>query len=168
MAFVVFFVASIALSCASTVATGGYVEPTEEQIGAISQNCASIKLQLQKVQKNDAKNRVHLGAQYEMISTKLMLNLNLRLVRENLADSELSSQQTSFASERERFKNDYIGYSQELETLIGMNCRSEPEQFYRQLEITRTKRAAVEQSVWRLNEILTTHRQSVLGLKERI
>lgn len=142
------------------------VELSEEQIGLISQNCASVKLQLQKVQRNDAKNRVHLGAQYETISTNLMLNLNLRLVRANFANSKIAEQQTSFASGRERFKNDYIGYSQELETLIAMDCKTQPEKFYEKLLTTRAKRADVEQSMWRLNEILVAHREAVFLLKE--
>ena len=59
----------------------------EEQKGLISTNCASIKLQLKRIQKDDARNRVHLGAQFESISTNLMMNLNLRLVKNNMASA---------------------------------------------------------------------------------
>lgn len=37
----------------------------EEQKGLISTSCSSLKLQLKRIQKSDARNRVHLGAQYE-------------------------------------------------------------------------------------------------------
>ena len=81
----------------------------EEQKGLISTNCSSIQFQLKKLQKDDSKNRVHLGAQYETISTNLMMNLNLRLVKNNLASAAIAEQQTKFMSERDRFKNDFIG-----------------------------------------------------------
>ena len=80
----------------------------EEIYNRISQNCSSIKLQLERVQKEDSRNRVYLGAQFEIVSTNLMQNLNLRLVKNNMAKAELSEQQTSFASEREYFKNEFI------------------------------------------------------------
>jgi hypothetical protein len=139
---------------------------SEEQKGLISTNCSSVKLQLKRVQKDDARNRVHLGAQYESIATNLMMNLNLRLVKNGMANAETAEQQTTFVSERNRFKNDYIGYSQELEKLINIDCKAEPQKFYDQLEITRAKRNDIDSSVKRMNEILNRHRESVKGIRE--
>ena len=139
--------------------------PSAEELGRISGNCSSIKLQLQRVQRADAKSRVHLGAQYETISTNLMLNLNLRLVKNNVANAELADQQTRFFSERERFKNDFIGYSQELEKLIQINCKEHPQEFYDQLILTRQKRSDVQQSIYRLQELIDYHRNSVETLR---
>ncbi len=138
----------------------------DEQRGLISSNCASIKMQLKTLQKVDAKNRVHLGAQFESISTNLMMNLNLRLVKNNMANATIAEQQTTFMSERERFKNDYIGYSQELEALIDIDCKNEPDKFYEKLKSTRQKRADVSASVARLREIIGKHRRSVLDLRQ--
>ena len=139
---------------------------SEELKGSISTNCSSIKFRLEKVQKDDSRNRVHLGAQYESIATNLMMNLNLRLVKNNLANAKLAEQQTTFISERNRFKNDFIGYSQELDALIDMDCRNEPEKFYEQLQLVRTKRADVEKSIKRMDEILTKHRESILDFRK--
>lgn len=141
---------------------------SDEQKGLISTNCSSIKLQLKRIQKDDARNRVHLGAQYESIATNLMMNLNLRLVKNNMANAEIAEQQTTFISERDRFKNDYIGYAQELEKLLDINCKNEPQKFYNQLQKTRRKREDVDASIKRLNEILGKHRQSLLDLRERL
>jgi len=141
---------------------------SDEQKGLISTNCSSIKLQLKRIQKDDARNRVHLGAQYESIATNLMMNLNLRLVKNNMANAEIAEQQTTFISERDRFKNDYIGYAQELEKLLDINCKNEPQKFYNQLQKTRRKREYVDASIKRLNEILGKHRQSLLDLRERL
>gem|GEM_PF-1680087 len=136
--------------------------------GAVSQNCASIKVRLQRIQKDDARNRVHLGAQYESIASKLMLNLNLRLVKNNLASADIAEQQTTFVSEQKRFKDDYIGYSQELENLLKINCKTQPEAFYYQLEIVRAKREDIDLSMKRLREIITKHRTAVVTLKESL
>ncbi len=141
---------------------------SDSEIGAISQNCASIKIHLQRIQKDDAKNRVNLGSQYETITTNLMLNLNLRLVKNNISNPYLSEQQATFASERTRFKDDFIGYSQEFENLLNINCKDEPVKFYRQLELVREKRADIKASMDRLNGILVVHRQSILELKESL
>ncbi len=142
--------------------------PTEDQLGYISDNCASIKLQLQRVQRADAKSRVHLGVQYETISSNLMLNLNLRLVKNNLANAELAGQQTAFFSERERFKNDFIGYSQQFEKLLQIDCREKPKKFYDQLTTVRQKRADIQQSIYRLNGLIDEHRATVEALKESL
>ncbi len=141
---------------------------SDEKAGIISTNCASLKLQLKRIQKEDAKNRVHLGAQYESIATNLMMNLNLRLVKNNRANADIASQQTTFISERDRFKNDFIGYSQQLEALINIDCKAEPQKFYDQLENTRAKRSDVDASIRRLNEILDHHRDSLNKLREEL
>ena len=139
---------------------------SEEQMGLISSSCPSIKLQLERIQKDDARNRVHLGAQYESIATNLMMNLNLRLVKNGMASAELAEQQTTFMSERDRFKDDYIGYSQELESLINIDCKSEPQKFYNKLVKTRNKREDIDKSMKRMNDIIKNHRQSIEKLKE--
>lgn len=141
---------------------------SEDEIGAISQNCSSIKVRLQRVQRDDAKNRVYLGSQYESVATRLMLNLNLRLVKNGMANALLAEQQTTFMSERDRFKNDFIGYSQEFETLLNMNCKDEPEAFYRQLEVVRDKRADIDASMKRLKDITALHRQTIRDLKDEL
>ena len=145
-----------------------HIELDDDRLGAVSQNCASTKVRLQRIQKDDARNRIHLGAQYESIATKLMLNLNLRLVKNNLADADIAEQQTTFASERERFKKDYIGYSQEFENLLKINCKTNTADFYYQLEIVRAKRNDVYYSMGRLREIITNHRESVVNLRESL
>ena len=166
---VIFSVLILAFSSTPTRAyTVTHRELSDAEIGAISQNCASIKIHLQRIQKDDAKNRVNLGSRYETIATGLMLNLNLRLVKNNIANAYLAEQQTTFTSERNRFKDDFIGYSQELENLLNIDCKSEPAKFYRQLELTRAKREDVNASMQRLNGIMVSHRESILSLKESL
>ena len=144
-------------------------EPISNQVlSDISQNCSSIKLQLERTQKEDSRLRVNLGTQYETISTNMMQNLNLRLVRNNLANAELSIQQTSFFSERERFKADFIGYSQEMDKLMDLDCRAKPDKFYEQLKLARQKRKDVYDSTYRLKELVQKHYNAVNAYKDEL
>ncbi len=165
---IVSFVLAIILVFSPSASAVDHRELSEEEIGSISQNCSSIKVRLQRVQKDDARNRVFLGTQYETIASKLMLNLNLRLVKNGMASASLAEQQTTFMSERDRFKNDFIGYSQEFENLLNMNCKDEPIKFYRQLEIVRSKRADVNYSMQRLKSIISLHYQTIIDLRDSL
>lgn len=141
---------------------------SSETLSDISQNCSSIKLQLERTQKEDTRQRVRLGVQYETISSNMMQNLNLRLVRNNLANADLSIQQTSFFSERERFKADFIGYSQEMDKLLAIDCRAKPDKFYEQLQLTRQKRKDVYDSTYRLRELVKKHYDAVNAYKDEL
>lgn len=141
---------------------------SSETLSDISQNCSSIKLQLERTQKEDARLRVYLGTQYETISSNMMQNLNLRLVRNNLANADLSIQQTKFYSERERFKADFIGYSQEMDKLMNIDCRTKPDKFYEQLQLTRTKRKDVYDSTYRIRELVQKHYKAVNAYKDEL
>lgn len=140
----------------------------ETQLGNLSTNCASIKVQLKTLQKTDSRMRVYLGSKYEIILTNFMTNLNLRLIKDDYADQELAGLQTTFSSERERFKSDFTAYSQSLESLIGIDCQSEPQKFYDQLEVVRTKRADAQASCDRMREVIDWHRSAVLKLWESL
>ena len=140
----------------------------DARLGAVSQNCSIIKERLRRIEGAGARSRVYLGTQYESIYSGLMSNLGLRLMRNGIASQEIADQQATFKSERERFRNDFISYSQELKTLISMDCKNEPEKFYRQLEKTRTKREDIAKSIARMNDIIAKHRQSVLDMRDRL
>jgi predicted nucleic acid-binding Zn-ribbon protein len=138
-----------------------FAEISQTTLDSVSQNCSSIKLQLQRTQKEDSRLRVHLGSQYETISTNLMQNLNIRLVRNNLSNPNLAEQQIQFASERDRFKEEFTAYSQELDKLIKIDCRNEPQKFYEKLQTVRAKREGVYKTTQRLRTITATHHETV-------
>ena len=140
----------------------------EEQKGLISANCSSIKMQLKTVEKYGSKSRQHLGAQYESVLTNLIMNLNLRLVKNNRASSEIAEQQNRLSSERETFKRSFTEYSRELESLKNSDCKSDPQQFYDKLRTVRDKRNEISDSMQRIREIIGQHRESVVKLQEEL
>jgi len=157
---IVAFVASL------TFAPSASAQISEEQAGVISMTCGSVQLQLKKLQKADSRVRVYLGSKFEFALTGLMTNLNLRLVKNNLASPPLASSQTTFSSERDYFKSTFTDYSKSLDTLIATNCRSNPYGFYDQLEATRAKRENVRQSFLRLKDVLNDHRTTVVNFRD--
>ena len=157
-----FLIAAIFAPIASaTKDNAAPVEISDYQAGLISQNCSSIKLQLQQLQRADAKSREHIGAQYHALSSNLMLNLSIRLAKNDLASAEVSAEQASFTKEHKQFKENYINYSQSFDKLMAINCKDNPQDFYARLKDTQAKRAEVDKSVERLNAIIKDHRETV-------
>ena len=157
-----------ALIVVFSTSTASALELDQNRIGAISQNCSIIRERLRRIESAGAKSRVYLGTQYESVYSGLMSNFSLRLMRNGIANQDIADQQASFASERERFRNDFIGYSQELQTLIDMDCRNEPEKFYKQFEKTRAKREDIAKSIDRMNEIIAKHRRSIVDIRDEL
>lgn len=142
------------------------VELSSEQSGAISQNCQSIKQSLKNLQKTDSRTRVYLGSIYQTILTDFITPLNLRLVRNNIPDGDLVDDQSTITSARDKFARDFITYSQSLEELIAIDCQNHPADFYNKLEDTREKRSVVASDVYKLQQLVTDHINSVIKLKE--
>ena len=141
---------------------------TEEQEKAIPDYCETIRENLKKVQKQDARTRVYLGGYYETILTKFITPLNLRMVENNLSDPGLIENQSKMAEAKATFVNDYVHYQQELETLVGMDCKKEPKVFYEQLTLARKVRKKVEQDVAKMRSILASHVKLVQELREKV
>lgn len=138
---------------------------SEEKIDNIKFNCQDIKQSLKRVQNSDRNIRVSLGQTYQLVIADFITPLNLRLVKNNIANSELSSIQNRFVSAREDFNRKYITYSQELESLMNADCKSDPVLFYSKLESTREARASVASSVGIINSIIDEQIENVVLLQ---
>ena len=138
---------------------------TEKQEAAIVDRCEIIRDGLKEVQKNDARARVHLGGRYESILSKFIMPLNMRLVENNLPSADLVENQNSFAETKTLFVNDYINYQQELEELVAMDCKNEPNDFYEKLVKVRQKRKTMQQDVLKLRTLITNQIKIVIGIK---
>ena len=141
---------------------------TKKQDAAIVDHCDTIRESLKKVQKDDARIRVFLGGRYETILTKFIVPLNMRLVENSLSNADLVENQNEFAEAKTVFMNDYIGYQQELESLVGMDCKSEPGKFYEQLTKVRQKRKTIRQDTMRIRSLISTHIKLVSQLKGKV
>lgn len=136
--------------------------------GNISTGCASIQVSLRNLQKNDSKTRVLLGTSYQTLLTNYLSPLNIRLIKNNLPDINLSRIQTEMFTSRNDFTNLFITYSQHLETLISLDCKNQPNEFYYELENVRFLREKLEDSVTKTNNIISLHLQLVDQLKHNM
>lgn len=129
------------------------VEISDERETAIINKCDSIKETLKKVQHDDSKARVYLGRYYETILNKFITPLNVRLVDNNLSDNNLIDNQNNFVNTRTNFIIDYIEYQKALESLVAMDCKTEPEKFYTKLDSVRLKRKVVSEDAIKLKTL---------------
>lgn len=145
----------------------GEEEPTitDSQKAIIVDHCDTIKDSLKSLQRVDSRTRVYLGRYYETILTNFITPLNLRLVENNISNPELLDNQTNFANKRTSFVNDFIVYQQALEELVNVNCKSEPDRFYKKLLVAREKRAIVNKDVSKLRSYTDEQMKLVEGLK---
>lgn len=159
------FITTIILTSATIMPTFAI---TEAQSNAISDGCTSIHNTLKTIQSQDSRTRVYLGGYYEKFLSKFIIPLNLRLIKNNLSDTELTNIQSSFAIAREDFTDDFIDYQKSLEELLTINCKTEPSAFYDKLKIVREKRETMAKDVTRLKSLISTHIKVVETVKENL
>lgn len=138
---------------------------TEEKEDNIRGNCDSIKQSVKRVQNSDRNTRVSLGRSYQQIISDFVTPLNVRLVKNNRFDGNLNEIQKNLVSTRETFNQDYINYSQTLENLLSIDCKSNPHDFYNKLFDVRETRAKVAESTNSMNSLIRKHTDSVKMLK---
>ena len=141
---------------------------TDNQKTAIVSHCTAIKDSLKLVQKDDSHARVYLGGYYEKIISKYVVPLNVRLVENSLSTSDLVENQNDLTKAKATFVSDFIDYQRELETLINIDCQSQPENFYTQLVKVRTKRSTVASDIDKTRQLVSAHATAVSALKEKI
>ena len=141
---------------------------SDGQKNLIINNCDRIKDSLKNVQKLDARTRVFLGSHYETILSKYVTSLNLRLVENNLSKPSLIDNQNEFAKTKDAFSINFVDYQKELEELVAMDCRVEPEKFYEKLVSVREKRKNMVSGVLKMRELTVKHSKLVKELKESL
>lgn len=152
----------------SVVATGGQnsdIKLSDEQIGAISQNCSTIKQSLEQLQYADSRTRTYLGSIYETLANKFITPLNLRLVKNNLSTLPV---QAEFMATQTKFKDAYTDYMKVLGETIATDCKNEPENFYQKLEMARTRRATLKEWTDKLDELTGEQYQDVQKLIKEV
>ena len=140
----------------------------ESQSMAIVEHCDTIKDDLKKVQKEDARVRVYLGGYYETILTKFITPLNVRLVENNLSSAGLVENQNSYVETRALFVKDFVSYQQELEELTGIDCKEKPDEFYSKLQLAQQKRKIMSQDALKMRSLISENIKLVNNLKGRL
>ena len=138
------------------------------KLASVRDRCDVIREDFKALQRADSRTRVYLGRYYEIVLNKFITPLNVRLVENNLSSTSFINNQNDFNKMRSSFMIDYVEYQKKLEELITIDCRAEPEKFYRVLVEARAKRAVVEDDTEKLRAQATIHENLVKALKEKI
>ena len=135
---------------------------SNDQAENLKTNCSSIKNSLKQIQNSDRNTRISIGYTYQTILADFITPLNVRLIKNNSSDPNLSQIQNQFVALREDFNHKYIEYSQELESLLNIDCSSEP------VESTRNKRSEIITLAEDINKTIEQHQSSVNSLKDSL
>ena len=134
---------------------------TSDQIERIRGNCTSIKSTLNQLHASDALLRVNRGQVYESMATRLMDPFNARLNNNRLDAKATSVVTTSYRNALDTFRSDYKLYEEKLAGAIRIDCTTQPEQFYSNLEEARTLRSKVHDDVTKLHRYIDDYRTAV-------
>lgn len=148
--------------------SGEAIAISVQQSDAIVQNCNQIKQSLIKLQHADSRTRTYLGSAYEAISGRFITPLNLRLIRNNIPSAELFRIQNDFVAAQADFRNKYVDYMRELESLIAADCSAHPEDFYNLLTSVRNKREELRLSTKKISDLASEQYKTVEELKEAL
>ena len=130
------------------------------------QNCTTIKQTIFQLQKVDSRTRTYLGTTYEMVLSRFIVPLNLRLVKNNRPT--LPDIQSEFTTMQDQFRSEYTEYMRELETLAAVDCSVHPDEFYGRLQIVREKRANLHQTSETLSKLAEELYMKVATLKDSL
>ena len=138
---------------------------TQTQRELIKANCISVKTTLSRIHANDALSCVHLGQEYETLSTKLMAPMNSRVALNKLNGVELAKTTVEFNESVDEFRDAYKVYEQTLSRALQIKCAEEPQQFYDAIVAAQLQRAEVRTHVESLAQLVTQYKQQVGKLR---
>lgn len=141
---------------------------TKEQSEKIVNRCIAIKGDLVDLQHRDARAWDHLSHYYEKVLISYITPLNVALISNGISNIELVENQSVFTEFKTKFTSDYVAYQKSLEKLVAIDCKSEPEVFYKKLGDTRLGRKKVADDVTKLRGLMATQVTLVEGLKENL
>lgn len=135
---------------------------------SIIKNCDSIHESLKATQRSDAYARTYLGAIYETVLNQFITPLNVRLLKNNNSFTDFTNFQTDLVSTRSDFNSSFITYSKSLESLIAIDCKTSPEDFYSKLREVRKERKVVDGYAKKLEQLISAHKQKVSDLEQKL
>lgn len=138
---------------------------SDAQINTIRANCASVQATLSRIHTNDALNRVHLGQEYETISSKFMASMNSRVALAKLDGVDLAKTTVEFNDELDDFRTTYQQYEQNLLKAIQMKCTDQPVAFFDAVVLAQQGRSEVRETVLGLGTLVVQYGNQVKELR---
>ncbi len=141
---------------------------TDEQISVIRANCVDVQSTLTRVFSSDVLARVHLGGEYDTISSKFMAPMNSRIALNKLDGVALSKTTVEFNNKLDEFRGAYQQYKDTMTQVTQMKCTDQPVAFYDTVSVARMRRAAVHDTVASLNSLAKQYQTQVGVLRAKV
>lgn len=152
---------------AQPVGQQGQLRPSDSTLySAITMDCLEVKLKLTKVHEDDGLLRVTAGESYAHVADKLMARLNTEIAERRLDGGQLIDTAATFESQLNDFRSNYQVYEVAMSNLLKMDCRSQQQSFYIELDQTRSKREEVVSVVEQLDTTMKTYKEEFLQFKQ--
>lgn len=134
------------------------VEPIEDsRIDLIRNNCVAAQGAMQRVLASDRVTRINRGRAYED-TLRLLAAFNSRASLNTYNVSELVEYTSTLETQFTAFKTQYLDYEQKLKSVIDMNCKDQPAEFYNNLQRARAARESIQKSIDNIDKTLTDYR----------
>lgn len=131
---------------------------TSAQIDLMSRYCEEARGHMERLHYSDALLRVNLGQRYENISTRLMAPLNSRIALAGDDGVELSKTTVEFNKKLDEFRDNYLAYDNEVDSVMNRDCRQQPVEFYQSIQMARQKRQVVHDDVNSLSRYIKQYK----------
>lgn len=143
---------------------------TAEKQTIIQQTCVSAQTVLQKIQHNDAANRVNRGQVYETLGSRLMTPLNTRATSNGYDSSATFLIDTTkrYRQALNDFKDHYENYDNSVSAALRTKCKDKPSVFYGHIEDARRHRQSVASDITNLSSLIGEYRFNVGKLRSEV
>ncbi|HET6622633.1 MAG TPA: hypothetical protein VFG56_01735 [Candidatus Saccharimonadales bacterium] len=166
-------ISCLAFSLVFGVAASGLVNTTQvqalsdQQIDVIKSNCQSSQVILKQIQLSDVATRISRGRDYQQL-IKLMATFNSRLALNKIDGGQLTSITADMENQFNDFQQTYITYSDQLSSLISLDCQDQPTEFYDQLNAARDLRLDLAKEVDTMDKLLDEYQQGVDDIAQQL
>jgi hypothetical protein len=136
----------------------------EAKLDIIKTNCVAAQSTIQRIGRNDTISRINRGRDYDAV-LKLFYAMNSRAASNNITEPRLAEITKSFEDELRIFRNKFNGYSGNYKLTVDIDCASRPADFYSRLNTTRSDRQAINSSIVKLDELISSYRAAITEMK---
>lgn len=163
-------IVGLSLAISHSVAAVEQVELEPQKLADIKANCVGMQVVLQKIQYNDAANRVNRGQAYESLVNRMMIPMNGRTAVNGLSSSTatLAGITTRYQQKLNKFKSNYESYDNSLTAALRVKCQQKPADFYRYITEARKHRTDISNDIVELNQLIEEYYQAIVKLKDEL
>jgi predicted nucleic acid-binding Zn-ribbon protein len=123
-------------------------------------NCATSQSTLQRISRSDISTRISRGRNYDQI-LKLLYAMNARVASNNITEPKLADITKRFEDKLTSFRNRYNSYNSDLKNTLETDCKSKPEDFYKDLTRARIRRETLNETIGELDDLINGYQAAI-------